>query len=252
MSNIPLWYQYFSTSNRLAQTYINGFLDTSGGLISRNGNFALTNGDASLNGRLYVANDALFNRNLYVANDALFNRNLYVANDASLNGRLYVANDTSMNGRLFVGRDASFNGNVAILGNLLVYNQSNVNIVNTMTTNVFTISEDVSLNGNIVIAGTVTATSFNATSDYRIKKEVAPLNASFSVDNLNPISYINTRLNKPDIGFLAHEVQKEYPYLVHGEKDGEELQTLNYIGLIGVLVKEVKLLKLQVSELQNK
>ena len=216
MSNIPLWYQYFSTSNRLAQTYINGFLDTSGGLISRNGNFALTNGDASLN------------------------------------GRLYVANDTSMNGRLFVGRDASFNGNVAILGNLLVYNQSNVNIVNTMTTNVFTISEDVSLNGNIVIAGTVTATSFNATSDYRIKKEVAPLNASFSVDNLNPISYINTRLNKPDIGFLAHEVQKEYPYLVHGEKDGEELQTLNYIGLIGVLVKEVKLLKLQVSELQNK
>ena len=98
----------------------------------------------------------------------------------------------------------------------------------------------------------MTATSYNATSDYRIKKEVVPLNASFSVDKLQPISYVNTRLNKPDIGFLAHEVQKEYPFLVNGEKDGEEMQTLNYIGLIGILVKEVKLLKEQVKELQNK
>jgi hypothetical protein len=46
-------------------------------------------------------------------------------------------------------------------------------------------------------------------------------------------------------------VQEIFPSLVTGEKDGEELQRLNYMGLIGVLTKEIQLLKAEVAELKK-
>jgi hypothetical protein len=63
------------------------------------------------------------------------------------------------------------------------------------------------------------------------------------VDVLKPVSFVNTQLGKPDIGFIAHEVQEHYPYLVNGVKDGEQMQTLNYTGIIGILTKEIQELK---------
>ena len=99
------------------------------------------------------------------------------------------------------------------------------------------------------VNGVVTATSFNATSDYRIKQNVHLLDASFNVDGLRPVSFINSKLGKQDIGFIAHEVGEHYPFLVNGEKDGEDMQSLNYTGIIGILVKEIQELKKQVAQL---
>jgi hypothetical protein len=99
-------------------------------------------------------------------------------------------------------------------------------------------------------SGTVTATSFNSTSDYRIKQFVQPI-IDNSVDQLNPVSYYNILSNKTDLGFIAHEVQPHFPMLVNGEKDGQDYQSINYIGLIPVLVAEIKDLKLKVQMLIN-
>ena len=55
---------------------------------------------------------------------------------------------------------------------------------------------------------------------------------------------------KQDIGIIAHELQEYYPYLVSGEKDGPENQSVNYIGLIGILIKEIKDLKERVKILE--
>jgi hypothetical protein len=63
------------------------------------------------------------------------------------------------------------------------------------------------------------------------------------VNKLNPVSYYNKFALKQDIGFIAHEVQEEFPELVIGEKDGQDYQALNYTGLIPILVKEIKDLK---------
>jgi hypothetical protein len=71
------------------------------------------------------------------------------------------------------------------------------------------------------------------------------------VDVLRPIAYTNSRAGKQDIGFIAHEVGEHYPYLVNGEKDGENMQSLNYIGIIGILVKEIQELKGRVAVLEN-
>ena len=98
----------------------------------------------------------------------------------------------------------------------------------------------------------VTAVSFNATSDYRIKEDIKPLKLEdYSIDNLNPICYYNSLSKKTDIGFLAHELQEKFPFLVTGEKDGSENQSVNYTGLIGVLTKETQELKNRVKNLEE-
>ena len=70
----------------------------------------------------------------------------------------------------------------------------------------------------------------------------------FSIDNLRPVSYKSSDKNKINIGLIAHELQEYFPFLVEGEKDGEKTQTVNYIGLIAVLIKEVQELKKQINK----
>ena len=111
-----------------------------------------------------------------------------------------------------------------------------------------------STNGSFVTTnGSVQALSFNATSDYRIKENVIPLReTTLTVDHLNPIVYTNKRTLKKDIGVLAHELQEHFPFLVQGEKDDpDEMQSVNYIGIIGLLIKEVQGLKASVEQLEK-
>ena len=100
--------------------------------------------------------------------------------------------------------------------------------------------------------GTVSAVSYNARSDYRIKENVVELkNTDYTVDQLRPVHFYNTKSKKQDIGLIAHEVQETYPFLVIGEKDGEDMQTVNYTGLIGVLIKEIQTLKEETQTLKE-
>jgi len=94
----------------------------------------------------------------------------------------------------------------------------------------------------------VQATQFNAISDYRVKENVVSLDESFTIDGLNPVTYNLKSTGRQDIGFIAHEVQELYPFLVSGEKDGKDTQSLNYNGFIGILTKEIKDLKKKVAE----
>ena len=96
-------------------------------------------------------------------------------------------------------------------------------------------------------SGQVTAASFNATSDYRIKENPVPI--VYTVDALRPLHYFNKATNKEDFGFLAHEVQEIFPFLVQGEKDGDSNQSLNYMGIIALLVKEVQELKQKINNI---
>jgi len=105
---------------------------------------------------------------------------------------------------------------------------------------------------------TVTATTITQTSDYRIKENVKPLDDTFTVDNLNPVTYTLKGTNQPGLGVIAHELQEEYPFMVTGKKDGKETQSVNYIYLIGILIKEIKdlkktvsIMKTQISDLQG-
>jgi hypothetical protein len=54
------------------------------------------------------------------------------------------------------------------------------------------------------------------------------------------------------MGLIAHELQEVYPFLVNGTKDNETYQTINYMGLIALLIKETKELKQNVKELKER
>ena len=112
-------------------------------------------------------------------------------------------------------------------------------------------ANDCSIGNRLFVVNGVNALTYNATSDYRIKNNIVNLNEKFTVDNLKPIQYCNILSNKTDIGFLAHEVQEHFPYLVDGVKDGPGTQSINYNGFIGILVKEIQVLKKEMSLLKT-
>jgi len=101
------------------------------------------------------------------------------------------------------------------------------------------------------VIGTITATFFNATSDYRLKKNIQILNKNKTIDLLQPVEY-DLSGGKHDMGFLAHEVENIFPFLVDGKKDGDEMQSINYNGFIALLVKEVQDLKRENNSLKEK
>jgi hypothetical protein len=108
------------------------------------------------------------------------------------------------------------------------------------------------VSGSIYYNGNATATTFTATSDYRIKTDIQMLElTNYSIDNLQPVHFKFKDTNKESIGLIAHEIQEFYPFLVEGTKDGNEIQSVNYIGLIGVLIKEIQELKKTVKDLKN-
>ena len=94
--------------------------------------------------------------------------------------------------------------------------------------------------------------AWNSYSDYRIKKDIEPLNDTYTVDKLIPVTYYNTLSNKNDVGLIAHELQDIYPFMVSGIKDGPNIQSVEYTALIGVLIKEIQRLKERVDILENK
>jgi hypothetical protein len=100
--------------------------------------------------------------------------------------------------------------------------------------------------------GGINTSTITTSSDYRIKSNIQPLTDIFTIDELNPVSYYNELSKKNDVGLIAHELQEIYPDLVSGEKDGKEYQSVSYISLIPILIKELKDLKREVKELKNK
>ena len=104
---------------------------------------------------------------------------------------------------------------------------------------------------NVYALSAVYANNVALTSDYRIKEDVKALDNKFQVDYLKPVTYMNKQTQKQDIGLIAHELQEIYPELVNGEKDGSEIQTVNYIGLIPILINEIKSLKSEMKSLKQ-
>ena len=73
----------------------------------------------------------------------------------------------------------------------------------------------------------------------------------YNVDKLNPVIYNQKTDNSINMGFLAHEVQEYFPFLVSGSKNGPDTQSINYTGLIGLLTKEIQELKNDNKKIKN-
>mgnify|MGYP006250540499 FL=1 len=84
-------------------------------------------------------------------------------------------------------------------------------------------------------------------SDYRLKSNIQILQDE-TVDNLQPVKFRFKNSQHETFGLIAHELEENYPFLVDGEKDGSHYQTVNYNGLLGVLVHELQLIRKGLEE----
>jgi hypothetical protein len=252
-------------------------LMTGTGDVSLNGttNFAQQftyNEDMSLNKRLFVLGDvSMVSGRLYVANNATITGRLYVnnyknnsisnsaINSSGSSGGAYTANatdttfsiDMSYNNPIKLNGDVSLNSTTQISGantlkvrNKIVFdNKSSISSTN----RVDGIFKDSSFN-NMTVIGTFTSPSAVVTSDYRIKTNVQTLDETHILDKLRPVAYYQTQTECNDIGFIAHELQEHYPEMVYGEKDGPEMQSVDYNGILALLINEIQRLKQFIKE----
>lgn len=101
-------------------------------------------------------------------------------------------------------------------------------------------------------------TSFNTTSDYRLKKDIIPIMDGLEqVINLKPVRFKWKDTNMDAEGFIAHELQEINPYCVVGVKDAVyengsiNPQSVDYGKLTPILVNAVQQLYNKVKELEN-
>jgi hypothetical protein len=103
------------------------------------------------------------------------------------------------------------------------------------------------------------ATSYNTSSDYRLKENVSyDFNATTRLKQLKPARFnFITDPNKTVDGFLAHEVSSIVPEAVSKEKDAvKEDGTPDYQGidqskLVPLLVKTIQELEARITQLEN-
>jgi predicted acyltransferase (DUF342 family) len=160
---------------------------------------AFINGDASMNGRLFITKDLSLNGNMnigglltavtplttdnskkvatteyvqsqnYISSTGgnfigavSFKSDLSIDGDLSLNGRLFTNGDASLNSNIFIGNNATIIKDLSLGGNLLIGKSVSMN-------NGASIKGDLSLNGNLNMDGILTVrTSLLNDSSYKV------------------------------------------------------------------------------------
>ena len=115
-----------------------------------------------------------------------------------------------------------------------------------VTGNISATGDVSAVNGNF--SGIVTASDLNSTSDIKLKTNIRdienPLNKILQIRGVN---FEWKKDNRQSIGVIAQEIEKVLPELVN---DGET-KTVNYNGLIGVLIEAIKDQQKQIDELKS-
>ena len=97
--------------------------------------------------------------------------------------------------------------------------------------------------------GIVTATDFNSLSDINYKENINTVNDALSkVEQMRGVRFDWKESGLPSYGVIAQELQEVLPELVHGD----DPKTVNYNGIIGVLIEAIKDLKSEIEDLKNK
>jgi len=102
---------------------------------------------------------------------------------------------------------------------------------------------------SITASSTVTAADFNSTSDANLKDNIRTIeNALEKVSNINGVLFEWKSTGDTSAGVVAQEVEKVLPEVVK-TLDGK---TVNYNGLIGLLIEAIKEQQVQIEELKKK
>jgi hypothetical protein len=110
---------------------------------------------------------------------------------------------------------------------------SNINITGIATVGFISAS-------NATISGIITSQSFDSLSDRRVKENIRVIASPLDkVSKLNGVHFDFINTHKPSMGVIAQEVEEVFPELIAGSFP----KSVNYNGLIGLLIESVKELK---------
>ena len=206
---------------------------------------------------------------LTVANDVSIGGTVIVAEDAYLNGNIVGDTATNISGINSVTAD-NFYGDGSGLTNIssgsvdLTGTDQSLNTLGITTTAGIglTVAADAQFNGDIlgdgstdisgissITANEMFAQNYDSLSDSRLKDNIVVIdNALDKLVGISGVSYNWKNNGKATMGVVAQEVQAVFPELI---TEGEHL-TVNYNGLIGVLIQSVKELNDKVAALEAK
>ena len=89
-----------------------------------------------------------------------------------------------------------------------------------------------------------TSVVYSTSSDYRMKKNIKPLEDGLDrLCKLKPVKFDWKLNDETTEGFIAHEVQDVFPDAISGEKDGEDMQGMDYGRITPLLVAAIQELK---------
>jgi hypothetical protein len=108
---------------------------------------------------------------------------------------------------------------------------------------------------NVQIGGVAQATTstvaFNTSSDYRLKEDLQDFNALEIASKIKMYDFKWKADDSRSYGVMAHELEEVLPQAVTGEKDAEEMQSVDYSKLVPILLKSIQELKAEIDELKK-
>ena len=104
--------------------------------------------------------------------------------------------------------------------------------------------------GQITVNGGTNTTSYVTSSDYRLKQDYQDFNGLDLVSNIPVYDFEWKKSGTRAYGVQAHELQEVLPQAVVGEKDGKEMQQVDYSKLTPVLLKAIQELKAEIETLK--
>jgi hypothetical protein len=103
--------------------------------------------------------------------------------------------------------------------------------------------------GDVLVSGVITSTDYNCSSDINLKENIQPIeNPIDKVLNITGVSFDWKEDGRSSMGVIAQEVERVLPELV----SGSDTKTVNYNGLIGLLIEVVKEQQREINTLKEK
>ena len=99
------------------------------------------------------------------------------------------------------------------------------------------------------VSGTITCIDINSTSDVRLKENIHSIdNALDKVMQINGVEFDWKETKEPSVGVIAQDIEEIIPEVV---KISGDIKTVNYNGLVGVLIEAIKEQQKQIQELKK-
>lgn len=109
---------------------------------------------------------------------------------------------------------------------------------------------DLTVNNGLNVTGVITCTDLNSTSDINLKENIQTVtNALDIVKDIRGVKFEWKNNGKKSLGVIAQEIEQVLPELT---SDNNNTKTVNYNGLIGILIEAIKELSEEIELLKRK